>query len=261
MTSPLQRRRQRLTRESVLVKQAIAKGITPAFASAHSSQPQQSDWSLVRGTLAEDKRKLKNMKQHADKQAFKARVMPHYRPYFERVDVPNDFLAQMMVWLFDIDDLATAIPLAEKLIEAGANMPEGFKSEIPDFVADMVLNWTVTQYKAGHSVEPYFSQIFKYVTEVWKPYEIVMVKYYKQAGLMMLGKHGVKINHVPDPELLQKALVLFEQADVIYTQANLGTSSGVGTRITQIKKRLAKLLACQLTEGLEPESNESTLEA
>lgn len=255
MTSPLQRRRARLNRESVLVKQAIAKGITPAFSSTHSPQP-QSDWSLVRGTLAEDKRKLKNMKQHADKIAFKARVMPHYRPYLDRTDAPNDFLAQMMVWLFDINDLATAIPLAEMLIDLGATMPEGFKSEIPDFVADMVFNWTVTQYKAGHSVEPYFSQIFKYVTEVWKPYEIVMVKYYKQAGLMVLGKHGVKVTHVADPELLQKALALFEQADAIYTHANLGTNSGVGTRITQIKKRLARL-----SEGLEPESNESVLEA
>lgn len=247
MTSPLQRRRAQLDKART---QALRAGTQGAVQVPLSLAPQiQSDWSLVRGTLAEDKRKLKNMKQHADKQAFKARVMPHYRPYLTRDDAPNDFLAQMMVWLFDIDDLATAIPLAEQLIAKNANMPEGFKSQIPDFVADMVLNWTLAQYKAGHSVEPYFSQVFKCVTQVWKPYEIVMVKYYKQAGLMMLGKHGVKVTHVPDPELLQKALFLFEKADAIYTQANLGTSSGVGTRIVQIKKRLAKL-----TEGLEPES-------
>lgn len=240
MVSPLQGRRQQLEKQRSLKQHAIAQGVAVAEPSTHTSTV-RSDWDLVRGTLMEDMRKLKTIKHIADKHELKAKVVPHYLPYLERADVPNDIAAELMVWLFDIGSLTKAIQLGLSLIEKGADTPERITSSLPDFIADQVLNWTEREYKAGHSVEPHFSQVFERVMNTWKPYEIVQRKYCKQAGLMTLGKFNVKVNHVPDPERLKQALIHFENAETIHDSAHLQGNSGVGTRIAEIKKRLAKL--------------------
>ena len=236
MASPMQKRQWRIKAE-----QAEQKAVKDSAVSMQNknvtveSNVPQNEWELVRSTIEQDLRELKRIKPQLLKIEYKDKVLANYLPYLERENVPTDIKMRLMVWLFDTGNLSKALPIAIEATELGLSMPEGFKSSAPEFIADTVYKWTEKEFKRGASVEPFFTQVFKLVTEKWQTYEQITAKYYKLAGLMALGKANTKIKHVSEPENLRIALNCFIKADAIYDKA------GVSVRITEIKSRLALL--------------------
>ncbi|GEK13229.1 phage terminase small subunit [Aliivibrio fischeri] len=235
MASPLQKRNQRIAalkqQEQLTTQNENDRGdvIIP------NAQAPKSEWDIVRASIQKDVSALKSIKQIEDKLAYKARCLPQYESYISQANIPLDIAVMLMVWLFDCKDLERAISLGLYCATHGATMPAGFKPHVETFMADATLAWADAQWKAGHSVSPYFGQIFNLVTTEWDLYDQIIAKYYKLSGLMVLGPNGSNIKHQSEPALLYSAKALFQKAMKKYDKV------GVGTRIDEIDKRLIKL--------------------
>lgn len=233
MVSPLQRRQQRINLMQQHQASASDKGETLAISPI---APQASNqWNVVRASLKKDGVALKGLKQIADKIDYKKRHLEQYEPYFESNTLPVDVAAIFLVWLFDCKEIQRAMLLADYCLKYGAIMPEGFKSDVPTFVADEVFNWAESAFKQGHSTAPYFDQVLARFSTDWKLFDQVEAKYYKLCGFMALGDHGTDIKYIPEPTPLYVAKTWFEKAQTKYSKI------GVNTRINDINKRLVKL--------------------
>lgn len=73
----------------------------------------------------------------------------------------NPALVYCVIWLFDTGEMGKALDWADVAISESQATPENFKSNLPAFVADTVLEWAIMQAEAGHSIEPYFTARLK----------------------------------------------------------------------------------------------------
>ncbi|MEC4728839.1 hypothetical protein HWQ46_25320 [Shewanella sp. D64] len=232
MTSPLQKRRQRIAVINATQHLLSASGDVDVVAAPLSNK---SEWDVVRASIKKDAAALKNIKQIAEKNEYKARNLHQYAHLFEREALPLDIAASLMVWLFDCGDIQKAITLGLHCITHGGTMPEGFKPDIPTFMADTLFDWAEAQWRLGQGTEPYFRDMFTRVTGDWNLFDQITAKYLKLAGLMALGAHKLKVIHVSEPERLYAAKTLFQEAMKCYSKV------GVSVRIDEIDKRLLKL--------------------
>ncbi|MEZ9198573.1 phage terminase small subunit [Shewanella sp. 10N.286.54.B9] len=188
--------------------------------------------------LEEDLKRLKGLVRRADKVAHKRDVLlPKWLPIVneylaatdnehekDKVD-DNPIFAYCVVWLFDIDDLAQGIELGLKAIELKQPMARAIRRQWAGFISDAVFDWAEIQAENGHSIEPYFSQVFNRVINDWKLPEQVTAKYYKFAGLALLRTTNgeVKPTQVGDIDRLQQADALLEKAASLHKHAQVKT--------------------------------------
>lgn len=195
--------------------------------------------------LDADLKTLKGFNRIEDKVQHKRDVLiPKFKPYVEAYlasgeQYENPLFAQLVIWLFDIDDLETAIDWCQQAIDRELNTPERMKRDFATFCADEVLAWSEKMAEHGHSVEPYFSQVFSKVREDWRINEKLTAKWFKFAGLHLLRDEDGKPRptSVGDIPTLEKALALLQQANDQY--ANVGVSSVIDktkARIRAIKE-------------------------
>ncbi len=228
MASPIQKQRLALLKKQSGQSETQVSGAEPK--SLH----------LLLAELANDEKVLKGFNRIEDKVAHKREVLvPKYRSAIEeylesesRFD--NPLFAIMVVWLFDIDDLETAIEWCGKAIEHGLDMPQRFKRDFATFCADEVLKWCERMSAQGHAIEPFFSQVFTKVTEEWRINEQLTAKWYKFAGLFLLRDENGKplASSVGDIETLEKAKVLLIEA------GNQSPKAQVKTQVEKIDQRI-----------------------
>ena len=169
-------------------------------------------------------------------------LVPKYHPAIEeylesdeRFD--NPLFAKMVIWLFDIEDLETAIDWCDKAIERGLDTPTRFKRDFATFCADEVLKWSEKMTAHGHAIEPFFSQVFTKVREEWRLNEQLTAKWYKFAGQLLLRDDDGKplASSVGDIETLEKARALLVEAE------NQSAKAQVKTQIEKIDQRIRAL--------------------
>ena len=228
MASPLQRQREQL----------LAKSHRD---SARVSQASLDSLHLRLVEFEQDKRELKSLVQIAQKVNHKRDVLiPKYKPLAEQYlasgdHYQNPIFTDLIVWLFDIGELDTAIEWLFKAIELDLPTPDNFKRSSWAIVcADFVLEWAETQLSHGHSVEPYFSQVFRKIDQEWALPEQLEAKWYKFAGYALL------LNDRGDPQPSQVGnLERLEQAKALLIKAHDKHSKiGVKTKIDQIDMRI-----------------------
>ncbi|WP_371411745.1 phage terminase small subunit [Shewanella halifaxensis] len=190
--------------------------------------------------LEDDLKRLKGFARRADKVAHKRDVLlPKWLPIVteylatlqsakendKNAISDNPIFAYCVVWLFDIDDLGQGIELGLKAIELNQPMARSIRRTWAGFISDAVYDWATVQAENGHSIEPYFSQVFKYVANGWKLPEVVAAKYYKFAGLALLRTTNgdVKPTQVGDINRLQQADALLEKAASLHKHAQVKT--------------------------------------
>lgn len=171
-------------------------------------------------------------------------LIPKYRPYVdaylesgEKYD--NPVFAQLIIWLFDTSNLETAIKWCDIAIAQELDTPERFNRDFATFCADEVLKWAELMGSQGHSVEPYFSDVFYKVREKWRINEKLTAKWFKFAGLHLLrDKDGEpKATAVGDIQVLQKSFDYLEEADKQYGNVGVKTiMDKVQQRIRAIKE-------------------------
>ncbi|HCM1923101.1 TPA: terminase [Salmonella enterica subsp. salamae serovar 16:m,t:e,n,x] len=193
--------------------------------------------------LRQDVATLRDQHNNAERFQMKRDVMlPRWMPWAEKYlaagDVyQNPVFVWCIVWLMDVRKFEKALKWASIAIEQGQESPEGFRNNLPGTVADEVLDWAETEFEAGRSVEPYFTETFKSVTEQWKLNEQLTAKYYKLAGFLILRGSDNRINpaNLTDPAALRQADRYLEAAGVLYKNA------GVKSLRERIAARLRKL--------------------
>ena len=164
--------------------------------------------------------------------------MPTVRAYLESGQVyANPVFAWVVIWLFDVGDLDTALDWADIAIAQQQATPDRVRSNFPSFVADTVLEWAQESAGRGESIEPYFSRTFKQVSTAWRLHEEPTAKWFKFAGHELLrGADGkIAASSVDDAELLEKADTLLATAERYYKKI------GVKTTRQTIAARLRKL--------------------
>ncbi|MGK0603023.1 phage terminase small subunit [Yokenella regensburgei] len=151
----------------------------------------------------------------------------------------NPALVYCVIWLFDTGEMEKALDWADVAISEGQATPENFKSTLPAFVADTVLEWVTIQSESGHSIEPFFSRTFDNIREKWRLHEDINAKWFKFAGLYLLRDESgrPRATAVEDVNTLVKADELLAQAEKFNRQA------GVKTMREKIKARINSLTA------------------
>ena len=188
----------------------------------------------------EDRKYLRSLNAIADRIKHKREVLvPKYKPYVQAYlesgeAFENPIFTNLVVWLFDIKELDTAIEWCMKAIELDLPTPENFRRDWPTFCADEVLAWAEKESERGHSIEPYFSQVFEKVEKDWRLHEKVHAKWYKFAGLYLIrNEEGQpQATTVGNVETLEKALALLQHAHEKHSKV------GVGTQIKKIEARI-----------------------
>ncbi|WP_330959056.1 phage terminase small subunit [Photobacterium sp. 53610] len=232
MVSPLKRQR-----EAILAKQQAVE--TPQ---AETVNTDSLHIKLIE--FEEDRQDMRRrFNARADREAYKRDVLiPKYQPladvYLNSGErYQNPIFSTVIVWLFDIGDLNTAIEWCFKAIEMDLPTPDFIRRDWPSFCADQVLEWAEKQSERGQSVEPYFSQVFGKIQNDWRLHEEVNAKWFKFAGLSLLRDDEGKPRAaaVGDIEMLEKAKALLVEANNQYDKI------GVGTMLTKIDQRISAL--------------------
>jgi len=137
---------------------------------------------------------LKDLKAKSDKIAHKRdTLIPEFSEYVNRLmdkGWVHDLLPWYMVWCLDAGVIAPALKVAKYCMEKDLELDgESFVRDIPSFVADLVHKWAEDEFKAGHSAEPYFTEVYDLVTnssgtDPWAQHDEVRAKFFKLKGLM-----------------------------------------------------------------------------
>ncbi|YP_009948781.1 terminase small subunit [Vibrio phage PV94] len=233
MVSPLKKQR-----EQILATVVAAREATVATAATLDSL------HLRLVEFEQDKLALKGLVQIAERVNHKREVLiPKYKPVVEAYleageNYQNPIFTDLIIWLFDVGQVDTAVEWLFKAIELGLPTPENFKrSSWAVVCGDFVLEWAEAQLANGQSVEPYFSTVFEKIDKEWKLPEKLEAKWYKFAGYGMLlnDKGAPQPSQVGDIERLEKAKALLLIAHEKYNKI------GVKTKIDQIDMRLNAL--------------------
>lgn len=163
--------------------------------------------------LEKDVAMLRSVQRTEDRIELKRDVLlPRWMPTVEAylagdTRFANPAPVYCVIWLFDTGEMGKALDWADVAISESRATPENFKSNLPAFVADTVLEWAIMQAEAGHSIEPYFSRTFENIREKWRLHEDINAKWFKFAGLYLLRdeKGQPRATAVDDVNTLEQA--------------------------------------------------------
>lgn len=228
--TPCQRHRARMKTTAVLDKR---EALTASPVSFH----------LLKLELDKDVERLRSLPRTEDRVEMKRDVLlPRWMPTVEAylagdTRFANPALVYCVIWLFDTGEMGQALEWADTAISESQATPENFKSTLPAFVADTVLEWATNEAAAGRSIEPYFSRTFENIREKWRLHEDINAKWYKFAGLYLLrdDKGQPRATAVEDVSTLEQADALLAQA------AAYNKNAGVKTMRDKIRARIASL--------------------
>jgi hypothetical protein len=224
-------------------RRVIAQGSAAASASAepaayspgaalNSPANAQKHLKLMEVALAGDLDRLHQLNSLDQRQQLKcSELLPKYQEYVTRyresgLNFPNQVLMYVLVWLFDTGEFVAGQELADFAMSQGQELPERFKRNIPTFVGDAVIDWAEAEHKAGHSPEPYLSDLLPRVETEWKLFERIPARYHRLLGFMAMDRKDWAL-----------AVTHLERAEALYPEIR------VETRLKGARKALAKQLA------------------
>ncbi|MCO4787403.1 MAG: hypothetical protein KC467_15990 [Marinomonas atlantica] len=136
---------------------------------------------------------------------------------------PNSVAVTLLIWLMDLDDMATATPLALHLIKQGIHRtPANFHSDLPSFVCKAFYDWASARHKKNQAAGPYLHNIVHVMADDgWDVSD-------KDSGMMfaMLGKHYELAGQ--DNEAVEMYRLALREND----------GAGVKKRLSDLEKKL-----------------------
>ena len=214
----------------------------------------QKHLQLMVAALNQDLERISAINSREARQQLKRdELLPKYLEYVNRyrdsgLVYPNPVVVQVLVWLFDTVQFEAGLDLALFCIEQGQELPERFTRDIPTFVADEVVDWAEAEQKAGHSPEPYLSQLLPYVDGAWavaadqdspqptpwQLFERIPARFHKALGIQDM-----------EQQQWGRAIAHFQRAETLYAEI------GVKTRREAAEKALRKQQAEQQSPATE----------
>jgi hypothetical protein len=230
--------KRRMIAEGPAVAVAGAKPMAYSSDTALSSPANaKKHLQLMMDALNVDLERISSIDNHELRRQLKRdELLPKYLAYVQRyrdseLSFPNPVMMQVLVWLFDTAQFGAGLELANFAMSQDQQLPERFKRNVQTFVADEVIDWAESEYKAKRSPEPYLSDLLPLVDGEWKLFERIPARYHKQIGILALDQRD-----------FAKAITHFERAEALYE------GIGVGTRLDGARKALAKEQAGNGTE-------------
>jgi hypothetical protein len=189
----------------------------------------------LQAAMATDVARIKTKPVIEDKQALKLDLLPNYLPFVQAYvadghNYPNDVAVQVMVWLFDVNDIDNALKIGAYLVATNTNeLPAKFARNLLTFIADEVYEWANAQLKAEQTASPYLDDLVSFidneqVIEEWDLHPLVLSK-----NMAMLAKHKEREGK------LAECVTLCDRAEA----AN-PTGAGVKTMKDRVQKALEK---------------------
>lgn len=127
----------------------------------------RSQKDVIFAALEQDLKALSDIKDVAKKAELKkTQLLPKWKTVIDDyrasgAKYPFEPLMRFVVWLLDVEQIAEAIDYADFAIAQQQPMPKAFSRTLDEFVSVTITEWAVRQFKAGHSAEPYFSEVIK----------------------------------------------------------------------------------------------------
>lgn len=207
----------------VHAKKAADSGHAPAAA------PLSHDGDVVEFSLDRDLERLGALTDVADKVALKKNeLLPKYLPIVQEyldsgAHHTNPLLVRCAIWAMDIDDIETAMRLADAAIKQQQILPVNFKRDLPTFMAESVADWAERQLKKDESGSPYIDDVCERLrSNEWPSANVIARgKVFKIAGLL-----------AEKNQEFETALALFQQAQTE------NDAAGCKTRIEKLKAKL-----------------------
>lgn len=128
-------------------------------ATAAASQPEHGSekpldrntanaYELMLAKLAEDKRRLKDVKSVEKKAEVKAQILPDYLPWITGVlqseaGRQDDVLMTVFVWSIDIGNFNLALDIGAYAIEHQLVMPDQYKRDVPCVLAEEIADFAL----------------------------------------------------------------------------------------------------------------------
>jgi len=111
-------------------------------------------YELMLLTLAEDRRRLKDVQSMERKAEVKREILPEYQPWVEgvlqgRLGVQDDVLMTVMVWRIDAGDYSGALEIARYAIEHKLSMPDQYKRTTACLIAEEMADAALKAHDAG----------------------------------------------------------------------------------------------------------------
>ena len=165
---------------------ALAQKVTPA--TAQDMRGLGANTVLARFTkmIRQDDSLLREIKSHEERNEQKALLIPKYEAYLQSYlegdkRYKNPVLVQIMVWLFDTNEIEQALQLAVLAIDVNDELPDAFGSKLQDWVLDTVFDWCEKEYEIKRSAEPFLSDTIEHI-ETIDTFDQIKAKYQKLAG-------------------------------------------------------------------------------
>lgn len=182
---------------------------------------------------------LKSIMSHEQRDKEKALLIPKYESYLDSYlsqekRHKNPVLVQVMVWAFDSKQIDLALNLAKYALDINDDLPEGYKSNIQEWVLDTLHDYLEEEYKAGRTSEPYLSDTIQFLVDL-DTFDQIKSKFHKLAG-----------HYAYDSEEWQKTVDHYLLAEKFSSKAQ------VKTKREHAEKQLEKL-----AEANETKTNEA----
>lgn len=121
------------------------------------SRMEAGTYNLMLRKLAEDKRSLARLQSGDRRSAFKRKVLPDYAPWIEGVlqsdkGTQDDVLVTVMIWLIDIGEPGTAMPLAAYALKHRLTMP-GYDRQTATIIAEEIANAALTLHSLSQPLD------------------------------------------------------------------------------------------------------------
>lgn len=191
--------------------------------------PDANDIRVALSALDMDLDRLSDLESVEDKIALKRdELLPKYLPILDASLAAdqafhNPMLVRCAIWAFDVEDMETAMRLADACVAQQQLAPEHFKRDLPTFFAETVADWAERQLKEKQSGSPWIDRVCEHLKlGTWPTTnDIVRGKAFKIAG-QLAEQNGD----------LAEALALYERAQEENEKA------GCKTRIEKLKSRM-----------------------
>jgi hypothetical protein len=217
-------------KENMLRRQGITTGVDKAASKDTTATAVVQ--STGKTNLQQDLEQLKTIASIQDKIKHKRAVLlPKYLPVAHEYlgseqGGPCEALVYCMIWAFDTGDIDTAFKLFADCVSTDQEMPERFKSTLPVFAFGAFYDWAEEQFSQGHSIEPYFADV----------YATVEAAEYSLPDALVANFHKLKGHIHFDANQLEDAITAYDKVVAILGE----NKSGVKTKLAQAQKKLEK---------------------
>jgi len=138
------------------------KDATTPFAKNQEKHQVKTSSDDLDKSLEVDLKKLKSISGGANKEAYKkesliGKYLPSAKDLVDSgLEITNSWFVYLLIWLFDIDDIAKAFEYGVHGMKKAVEMPTKFNRDFPTFFFDQVFDWAKRQFEENMSVSPYF---------------------------------------------------------------------------------------------------------